>query len=374
MAFQIIEADAAKTIGAAEKWARLSPFLRQYGREALSYATLQQGLEYFITDYGYVAYVTARHPVFAPKPKRITFADPVCATQDYPRMIRDFLSLNPHAVFCCVSESCATVLHDLRFKVNCVGCEVELPIQAYNTKGNWKELDMIKRARNEAQREGLAIREVEIETVPRAELAAVSSRWIGTKMVNDREIWFFARRPVFESEPEVRKFVAYDREGHLAGFVFYDPIYCDGQVTGYSATVSRCNEQRYGRLATAVHMEAMDRFKPEGKAVLNLNLAPFMKLEQGRFNDDWGSRVFFQLSTRYGNAIYNFQGLSFHKSKYRGNEKYLYYASNSLLPSNDIYLAFHCADITRSYFSTLGQLLWGMLTVRNKRQSGHSGR
>jgi len=46
-----------------------------------------------------------------------------------------------------------------------------------------------------------------------------------------------------------------------------------------------------------------------------------------------------------------------------GVEKTLYYASNSLMPSNDIYLAFLSADITRSYFSTMGQLLRGMLTV-----------
>jgi len=47
----------------------------------------------------------------------------------------------------------------------------------------------------------------------------------------------------------------------------------------------------------------------------------------------------------------------------RGFEKPLYYASNSLLPSNDVYLAFLSADITRSYFSTLGKLIWGMATA-----------
>ena len=45
------------------------------------------------------------------------------------------------------------------FKLNCIGYEPELPIQTYKTRGNWKELDMIKRARNEARREGITIRE-----------------------------------------------------------------------------------------------------------------------------------------------------------------------------------------------------------------------
>jgi len=106
-------------------------------------------------------------------------------------------------------------------------------------------------------------------------LAAVSAKWLSTKKVNDREIWIYARRPIFDAEEDVRKFVAYDKEGAVAGFVFYDPMYRDGKVFGYSANISRCDEQRFGRLATAVHMEAIEKFKAEGKEVLNLLLAPF---------------------------------------------------------------------------------------------------
>ena len=68
-------------------------------------------------------------------------------------------------------------------------------------------------------------------------------------------------------------------------------------------------------------MEAAEKFKTEGKEVLNLLLAPFVKLEMGKYNDDLGAKLFFKLSARFGNNIYNFQGLSFHKSKYRGMEK-----------------------------------------------------
>jgi phosphatidylglycerol lysyltransferase len=364
MAFKIIEARTAQGLGPREKWALLSPFLEQHGREALAYATLQSGMEYFVDDCGYIAYTTARHPVFARKPKRIAFSDPVCAPQDYARIVRNFLSVNPRAVFACVSEPCADVLRELKFKANCIGYEAELPIQTYNTKGNWKELDLIKRARNEARRESIVIREEKIEAVNRDELAAVSSRWIGNKKVNDREIWIYARRPVFEHEEDVRKFVAYDRDGRVVGFAFYDPMYRDGRIFGYSANILRCDESRFGRLATAMHMEAIDKFKPEGKEVLNLNLSPFVKLDGGKFNDDFGCNLFFKLSARYGNEIYNFQGLAFHKSKYRGREKNLYFASNSFWPSNDIYLAFLSADITRSYFGTIGQLLRGMVAAK----------
>ena len=341
----------------------MSPFLKQHGREALAYATLQEGMEYYVSEAGYIAYTSACHPVLARKPKRITFSDPVCAPENYAKVIRDFLAVNPRSVFGVISETCAEVLREMGFKVTCVGYEPELPIQTYNTQGNWNELDLIKRARNEAKREGIAIKEENIETLNKPDLAAVSAKWMGAKKIHDREIWLYARRPVFEAEEDVRKFVAYDRDGQVAGFVFYDPMYRDGHVFGYAVNVSRCDEQRFGRLATAVHMEAMERFKAEGKEVLNLCLAPFAKLEKGKFNDDFAARLFFRLSARYGNSIYNFQGLAFNKAKYRGREKSLYYASNSLWPLNDIYLAFRSADITRGYFSIPGRLLWGMLTA-----------
>jgi lysylphosphatidylglycerol synthetase-like protein (DUF2156 family) len=201
-----------------------------------------------------------------------------------------------------------------------------------------------------------------------AELSAVSSKWISSKKINDREIWLYARRPIFGHEEGVRKFVAYDRDGVAVGFVFYDPMYRDGKVFGYSANISRCDERRYGRLNTAVHMEAMDKFKLEGTEVLNLLLAPFVKLDTGKYNDDSAAKRFFDWTARFGNSIYNFEGLSFHKSKYRGVEKSLYCASNSGFMMNDLYLAFTSADISRSYFATLGQLARGMFSaLRNGR-------
>ena len=361
MASRIIEGEAAKKLERKEKWTLLSPFLRQHGSEALAYATLQDGMEYFVHGKGYLAFTTVRHPVFAPKCRRIVLSDPVCAEQDLPEVLHDFLDSNPRCAFAVISEYCGEVLRQCGFKVNCIGFEPELPIQSFNTRGNWREFDLIKRARNEVKREGIVIREEQIESVQQTNLAEVSARWIQTQKVNDREIWIYARRPVFEHEEDVRKFLAYDPDGKVVGFAFYDPMYREGEVYGYSANIVRCDERRFGKLATAVHMEAIEKWKLEGKEVLNLMLAPFVKLSGGRFNDDAMVRLFLNTSARFGNDIYNFKGLSTHKAKYRGAEKYLYFASNRLVANNDIYLAFLCSDIARSYFSTVGTLLWGIV-------------
>lgn len=362
MATRTVTGEAAKSWRRDDKWRVLAPLLRAHGGQALSYATLQDGMEYFIDDdLGYIAFTTVTHPVFARRPKRIVLSDPVCAKRHLRELINRFLADHASSVFVVISEDCAEVLRDMRFKVNCIGPEPELPIQTYNTKGNWKELDMIKRARNEAKREGVVIREERMEDLDPEKLEAVSSKWRGNKILNDREIWIYARRPVWETEPDVRKFVAYDRQGEIIGFAFYDPVYREGSVVGYSANTSRCDEFRYGRLATAIHMEAVDIFRTEGKETLNLLLAPFVRLSLGKYNDDWMTRCFFELSEKYGNQIYNFKGLAFHKSKYRVVEKPLYFASKGLFPSNDIYLAYLSSDITQSYFSTVFMLGKGIL-------------
>ena len=356
-----IVGEEAKTFPWEEKWALLSPFLKRHGTEALAYATLQQGMEYYVHDLGYISFTTVTHPVFSWKPRRIVLSDPVCAPEDIVTIVADFLKENPRAVFAVISEQSATALRGMGFKVNTVGYEPVLDVQSYNTAGNWKDLDMIKRARNEAKREGITIREVDISTVPREELDALSSKWIGGKKVNDREIWVYARRPVYAHEQDVRKFVAFNQQGTAIGYAFYDPMYRDGKIYGYSANTVRCDEQKYGRLATAVHMTAMDAFKPEGIEVFNLLMCPFTKLTDGIYNDDLGTKLFFQISERYGNEIYNFKGLAFHKSKYRGTERSVYFASNSLLMSNDVYLAFLTSDIANSYFATMGRLLKGVV-------------
>src|SRR5205814_9733204 len=150
------------------------------------------------------------HPVFARKGKRIVLSDPICAPEHYSGIVSRFLTECPSVGFAVISEQCAEVLRTLGFKANCVGYEPELSVQTYNTRGNWKELDLIKRARNEAAREGIVIREETPESRDEKGLAAVSAKWIGTKKISDRESWIYGRRPVFGPEPDVWSCVAQD--------------------------------------------------------------------------------------------------------------------------------------------------------------------
>jgi lysylphosphatidylglycerol synthetase-like protein (DUF2156 family) len=351
----------------------LHQYLRMHGSGAFAYATLQSGLDYFIEEgVGYIAYASVRHPVLAPRGRKIALGDPICAPRDCARLIEQFIRGDQKAVFVPVSETCGKSLQSLGFKVNCVGYEPEIRIQEYNTRGNWKELDLIRRARNEAKRNGIVIREEpQLDRVQKSGLEEVSKNWLGGKTVNDREVWMYSRPPVFQNEQDVRKFVAHKGD-QIAGFSFYDPIYSNGETIGYSANTSRCDETRFGKLSVAINMVAIDQFKKEGKKVLNLCIAPFHAVQEGKMNDDLLTKAFIGFMYNYGNGVYNFQGLSSHKAKYRAHHKPVYFASNSLIPVNDVYLAFKACDMVRSYPEILAKMLCYALKRAGLDRSIHS--
>lgn len=349
----------------SKKWDILSPYLKLHGSEALSYSTLQNGLHYFfVENVGYIAYIQVNHFILSRKGSIIALTDPVCAKDDYALLTEQFVQhfQNHSILFSVVSERYAALLRTLNFKVNCVGYEPYLPIQEYNTRGDWNHFDLIRRAVNEVKRKNIRLKEVtHIEQSDVVQLQRLANLWLNGKIINDHEIWFFTRKPIYQDEPDVRKFVAYDADNRVIGFAFYDPIYLNNQITGYSAVINRSDEKSYHRLTTALNMYAAEQFKKEGKNVLNLCLAPFDKINKGVYNDDKTVKFFFDLSRKYGEKIYNFSGLSFVKSKYHANEEFKYLASNRSLSLNDIYLAYYASNMVSGYFSMFIKLVFNIV-------------
>jgi len=360
----LIESDNARNLEDSVKWDLLSNYLSSYGNGAFSYATLQKGVEYFLTDVGYIAYTTVRHSVFAPRTKQIVLGDPVTSDENKTRITEEFIQRGFNPVLTVISEKCAESLKDLDFKVNCIGYEPEIPIQTYNTKGNWDELNYIRRARNMIKKNKIKIFESDPANIDLESLNHVSRLWLENKSLNTREIWFYARNPVYKEEKDVRKFFAQTNEGQLIGYSFYDPIYEAGNVIGYSANTVRCDEENFGRLSMAIHMHAIDKFRKEGKRTMNLCIAPFDKIDIGKFQDSKSLYYFIKLMRKYGDRVYNFGGLSFHKSRYKAKEKPVYLATKGIMPTNDLYLAFLCSGIAESYFDTLWKLTKGIFSFK----------
>jgi lysylphosphatidylglycerol synthetase-like protein (DUF2156 family) len=97
-------------------------------------------------------------------------------------------------------------------------------------------------------------------------------------------------------------------------------------------------------------MGALRQFEAEGIKLVSLGLSPFHKVSEksqacSLCNCRLTARLFEQLY-RFGEFSFNYRGLSFHKSRFKGDEKTVYYASRSRLP---------LAELLRIYKLTTGR-------------------
>jgi len=95
-------------------------------------------------------------------------------------------------------------------------------------------------------------------------------------------------------------------------------------------------------------MRPSEKCKAEGKEVLNLLLAPFVKLNLGKYNEDWGASLFFKLSARSGQHL-QLQPL-FQQIQIPGLEKPVYYASTVSGPAMTSIWPFCLLTSRGSYF------------------------
>jgi len=357
-----VEGEAARSWSRQARWEVLGPYLRRFGGEGFSYATLQDGFDYLVVEgVGYLAYHTVFHPVLAPRGIRAVFCSPVCATEDAPLLVHRLLEHGGRVCLAPIREEVARLLRPMGFRCVSVGEEPLVPVQTYPLEGDWREHDLVRRACNEARREGLEIREVsDLSAVDREALDRVTRVWLQQKPISDREIRGYARPPVYGREPEVRTFLARDPSGEVAGFACYDPLYREGRIFGYSANICRCDESRFRHLSVAMHMAAARVFREEGREVLNLCLAPFLGMDRAAFRDHRFTEWFFRLSDRYGSRIYNFGGLREHRVRYKVPGVTRYFASRSLFPPNEAFLAYQGARMVDGYLSMAADLLRGI--------------
>ena len=255
--------------------------------------------------------------------------DPICAPENFGSAVETFFShctshsYRPAAVQ--VSRPVADALAEREGHCNRMGDEAVIDLQLFDTSlpgGRWQKL---RRFRNTARAGGATVRECSYQDVSPTTVDEVSRAWLATKL-NQRELAFLARPLPHQDEPDVRKFFAFRGE-ELLGFVVFDPLYEADGIVGYYADV-----ERYKRRPNGIHdlilLEAIRVFREEGHQVLSLGLAPLFHLE----NEDHPSASAFtrDLLRRMRDdvaPVYNFRGVSQHKTCYNPRWEPTYFYS-----------------------------------------------
>jgi lysylphosphatidylglycerol synthetase-like protein (DUF2156 family) len=299
---------------------RLS-WLRQYGTFTLAYsATFQEGLEYFGNDEGFLAYKTVGNTA-------LILADPLTSPESREVLIRAFVAEKSVVCFCQVSRQTAEILAVMGFYVNEMGTDTRIDLTNYKRKS-------LRAASKRVANHGYVIEEASAATVGVDEIERVSSGWRQTRTYKGREVCFLNRPIVRGDEVDVRKFFAYDRDGKLVAFAFYDPIYQAGRVVGYSTSFKRRLPEADPFICSAILQAAIDAFRQEGRTWLYLGLSPLADIKDKDFRHSVLMSLNFRHAFRcplFNRFVYPLQGHASHKREFRGQAEQTYFAFKGLL-------------------------------------------
>ena len=308
-------------------------YLRQYGNHCMSFSTLQPGMHFFdVPGIGFIAYMQKWG-------NRLTLADPVCDSKDREVFFRELLKDGKHTTFVQISQDTAELLHDkFGYYATQFGIEINLDLKRWDLKGKKKQI--LRTSVNHAKKEGVVIE----EKCTSEGCRQLTSEWLKTRRVKNREIGFLIRPMEMDYEEGTRKFFAY-LHGELIGFIFFDPIYSDDQITGYVPNISRFSSKFKSGIFYPLMIHAIETFKQEGIPNLNLGLCPLVVDDKDLFCESGIQKKLNRLLYNYGNWIFSFKGLYFTKSRFDGAEKKVFGAHREKLPTIPFLTMFRLSNL-----------------------------
>lgn len=282
-------------------------YLKRFGAHSQSFSTLQPGMQYFdVPDLGYIAYMRKWGSTFV-------LSDPVCAPENFSEILEQFHKRYPNASYIQVSKPVVDFMHQ-RFGLygTQFGSESRIDLGKWSLSGKKKQI--LRTALNQAEKCGITVQERFSDDHTRE----ISEAWIRTRKCKSQEIRFLIRPMEMEYRENERHFYAY-QDGKAVGFIYFDPIYRNNEIISYVPNISRANADFRQGIFYTLMAHAMEAFKAEGVPYLDLGLIP---LSLDPTTEHQESRLLKRILHglyHKGNFLYNFKGLEFTKSRFRGD-------------------------------------------------------
>ena len=292
----------------------LHRLLKAHGSHSLAYATLQPGMGYWgDPNMGYVAFrrSVGRH---------VFLGDPVCAPEALSAFLAAVVGAFPGCLFMQINEATASALRNLGHYVTPVGVENDIDTATFSLSGK-KKADL-RHYKNRAQAGGVSVAEAQDSVALRTVLRPICDAWLPLKSWIGHELEFLARPFVDEPEWGTRIFTGQIGERYIA-FIVVDPIYHGGIIAGYTVSILRHLPDAPEGSVDAIILEVIRQCASEGISRVSLGVSPFYEIESLARTWGYGALPVYGLYLalrRWGNPIYHFKGLSFHKSRYRAQE------------------------------------------------------
>ncbi len=322
MSDQILSLDGVQSLdeGAFTFPERVS-YLKKYGTHSQSFSTLQPGMQYFdVPGVGYLAYMRKWGGTFV-------LSDPVTAPGHFEVILEKFHQRYPNACYIQVSKPVVDYLYR-RFGLfgTQFGSESRINLKTWSLTGKKKQI--LRTALNQAEKNGITVKERFSDDNTRE----ISDAWIRTRKCKSKEIRFLIRPMEMEYRENERHFYAY-QDGKAVGFIYFDPIYRNNEIISYVPNISRANADFRQGIFYTLMAHAMEVFQAEGVPYLDLGLVP-LSLDQATEHQESRllKRILHGLYER-GNFLYNFKGLEFTKSRFRGDSFKTYCCHRRTIPA-----------------------------------------
>lgn len=296
-------------------------YLKKYGTHSQSFSTLQPGMQYFdLPGIGYIAFMRKWGGTFV-------LSDPVSAPEHFPVILERFHQRYPNASYIQVSKPVVDILH-LRFGLfgTQFGSESRIDLAKWSLSGKKKQI--LRTALNQADKAGITVKERFSDDHTRE----ISEAWIRTRKCKSNEIRFLIRPMEMDYRENERHFYAY-QDGKAVGFIYFDPIYRNNEIISYVPNISRANADFKQGIFYTLMAHAMEVFKAEGVPYLDLGLIPLSLDPATEHQESRLLKRILHLVYEKGNFLYNFKGLEFTKSRFRGETFKTYCCHQRAIPA-----------------------------------------
>jgi lysylphosphatidylglycerol synthetase-like protein (DUF2156 family) len=308
-------------------------YLKKFGRHSMAFSALQEKMRFFdLEGIGYIAYRKQWGSV-------VCLGDPVCSVENRSTLLTAFITKYTKPAFIQVTKSVADLIHQLTgFYTTQFGKETTIDLHTWSTSGKKKQV--IRTAINHAVKDGITVKESYGDMAYRN----LSNKWLETRKCKGREIIFLIRPMEMNYKEGTRRFFAYKGD-EMIGFIFFDPIYDNSEVIGYVPNISRASESFPSGIFYTLMAKAFEQFKAEGIPYVFLGLSPLALSYPPVASESKVLRWMLEFTAKHLNFLYNFKGIDFTKSRFRGVEEPTFAVHKSIMPSKDFVCMFKICNV-----------------------------
>lgn len=295
-------------------------YLKKFGTHSQSFSTLQPGMEYFdMPGVGYIGYMKKWG-------KTYVLSNPVADQKNFELILTAFNKQHSNTSYMQVTKDVVDILHR-KFGLygTQFGSEARIDLKSWSLTGKKKQI--LRTAINQSEKAGIVVKERYSDDHTKE----ISDAWIKTRKCKSNEIRFLIRPMQMSYKENERHFYAY-QDDKAVGFIYFDPIYKNNEIISYVPNISRaCADFKQGIFYTLM-CHAMEVFQAEGVASVDLGLIPLMLADKIEDQEAKSLKNMFKLVREKGNFLYNFKGLEFTKSRFRGDIEKTYCCHKSPVP------------------------------------------